>query len=240
MADWPTGIRPDGAGLRIRIWSKGRSYSETIQGELTSALLTAAVKRRDYIKARMKLGLPIESEPDFTPFEVAAQEYLDTLDAKRSTHLTYENILNRYWMPAFAGVSVTEISQKEIKRLLAKLDVSNKTRRNIIGPLAGVLSHAGINPNPAAGIRYRRRQKPVVSRYSPQERDALLGRLSGQPRVYFSLLFSTGLRPGEALGLLWSDWDGQELIISKQITRRRVEPSTKTSVRRRVYVPRLG
>jgi len=50
-------------------------------------------------------------------------------------------------------------------------------------------------------------------------------------------LFGCGLRPGEALGLQWTDYDGEELDISKQITRRRFEPSTKTSVRRRVYVP---
>jgi integrase len=54
---------------------------------------------------------------------------------------------------------------------------------------------------------------------------------------YFSLLFATGLRPGEALGLTWPDYDGEELTVSKQITRRRLEASTKTSTRRRVYVP---
>src|SRR5690606_2861983 len=73
--------------------------------------------------------------------------------------------------------------------------------------------------------------------YTPKQRDALLSALSGQPKVYFAVLFGCGLRPGEALALQWTDYDGQELDISKQITKRRREESTKTNMRRRVYVP---
>lgn len=62
--------------------------------------------------------------------------------------------------------------------------------------------------------------------------------LDGQEAVYFALLFGCGLRPcGEPLALRWTDSDGEELEISKEITKRRIEPSTKTNVRRKVYVP---
>ena len=39
------------------------------------------------------------------------------------------------------------------------------------------------------------------------------------------------------MGLEWTDYDGEYLNVSKQIVRRRMVNSTKTSVRRRVYVP---
>jgi len=132
---------------------------------------------------------------------------------------------------------VDRVTAADIKKALSAVPVTSKTKRNILIPLQGVLSYAEINPNPAYGLRLKRHQRPPVSRYSPEERAALIGRLEGQAQAYFALLFATGLRPGEALGLLWSDWDGEELSVSKQITRRKREASTKTSVRRKVFVP---
>tara|TARA_R110000737_G_scaffold211992_1_gene229538 strand:+ start:418 stop:1257 length:840 start_codon:yes stop_codon:yes gene_type:complete len=159
------------------------------------------------------------------------------LDSKYSTQLSYEGILNKYWMAAFGGWPIDEITTSSIKLKLSGLDISTKTKRNILIPLRGVLANSEINPNPAAGIKFKKQQKIEVNRYSSKERDDLLAALDGQDLVYFALLFGCGLRPGEALGLQWTDYDGEELDISKQITRRRFEPSTKTSVRRRVYVP---
>lgn len=239
---WPPGIRPSGNGIHIRIWRKGKlHYSETLQGDPYSPRdLAAAVKRRTELLARLKLGLPLfqgDEAAQHQIFEEVAQEYINVLDAKRSTHLSYENILNRYWLPAFGNWPIASITANEIKKELAKVTAGAKTKKNVLIPLRGVLDHAGANPNPARGIVIKRRQKEPVQRYTPQQRTAILAKLAGQERVYFSLLFACGLRPGEALALKWTDYDGEELDVSKQITRRRVENSTKTSVRRRVYVP---
>lgn len=189
--------------------------------------------------SRITLGLPInqQDESDRVLFEYAAQDYLNTLEAKHSTQLSYENILNKYWMPAFIGWPLDEITGADIKRTMAAIDVSQKTKRNILIPIRGVFDHSEVSPNPAAGIRLKRHQKDDIERYTLKERDDLLSKLDGQNLVYFSVLFGCGLRPGEALGLLWTDYNGESLSISKQITRRRLEPSTKTSTKRTVYVP---
>jgi len=240
MAEWPGGIRPRGRGLEIRIWRHGKvAYSEIIPGDLGRRHLAHAVTRREALMARAKLGLALhEEDQEGVPlFEHCAQEYMTTLDAKRSTSLSYENIINRHWMPAFAGQPIDEISQKDVRRELSAVDVSGKTKRNLLIPLRGIFEHAEVTPNPAAGIRIKKHQKPKVDRYLPDERDELLAELTGQSQAYFALLFAAGLRPGEALGLLWTDWDGEELDVSKQITRRRLEPTTKTCERRRVLVP---
>ena len=237
----PTGISRSGSGLRIRIWQDRRViYAETIACDPCSqTAITAAAKRRDWICARLKLGLPLEAGAEGVQMFVdVAQDYLNLLDVKHSTSLSYETILNHYWMPHYQNFPVTAITTNDIKRRLSDLSISNKTKRNVLGPLRGVLQHAGVVPNPVDGIVFRRRQKPAIDRYSMREREALLSKLDGAPRVYFAVLFGCGLRPGEALGLQWSDWDGEELNISKQITRRRLENSTKTSKRRRVYVPK--
>lgn len=242
MAKWPAGIRPDGAGLRIRIFKHGRAvYSETLKGDPTSAsLLTAARQRREWLIARQKLGLPLyeDDRTDNDTFERVAQDYMNTLEAKRSTHLSYEGILNSYWLRFYTGWPVEDITTPDIKRRLASLNISPKTKKNILIPLRGVLQHAEIAPNPVDGITIKRGQKEPVQRYTPAEKDALLGKLEGQAKVYFSLLFAIGLRPGEALALQWSDYNGSEIVVSKQITRRRLQHSTKTNTRRKVYVPK--
>ena len=163
---------------------------------------------------------------------------MNSLDSKHSTQLSYEGILNQYWMTAFSGWPIDEITTADIKRVLSQLKISQRTKRNILIPLRGTLGHAEINPNPANGIKLKRHQKIEVDRYSVKERTDLMKVLSGQEEVYFAILFGCGLRPGETLALQWTDYDGEELDISKQITRRRLELSTKTSVRRRVYVPK--
>ena len=132
---------------------------------------------------------------------------------------------------------VKKISKQAIKRVLAGLDVANKTKKNILGPLRGVFDHVELNPNPAAAIKIKNTQAPPVQRYTPKERDRLLKRLYGQSYLYFAMLFGCGLRPGEALALGPDDFDGEEFSISKQVTRRKLQQYTKTNRRRKVYVP---
>jgi integrase len=254
MAKWPVGIKPHGAGLRISLYRKSkRVYSETLAGDpFSPTLLATAKKRYTWLKARHDLGLPLtQGEAQSPLFEDVAQGYLDTLDAKHSTHLSYENILNHYWMPVFCGRPVTEITAREIKELLASFSVSPKTRTNVLIPFRGVLDHGDVRPNPAAGITFKRRSKNAKNQapesYTPAQRNTLIKKvagvpvpewLAGQPAAYFALLFGCGLRPcGEPLALLWTDYDGKHLSISKQITKRIAQPYTKTDMRRRVYVP---
>lgn len=241
MAQYPPGIRPDGAGLRIRLFRRGKQvYSETIKGDpLSKSFIAAAKKRREWLIARQQLGLPLHEgdQSEALLFKPAAQDYLNTLEAKYSTHMSYESILNTHWLQCYKDWPVTEITTADIKRRLAAMDISGKTKKNILIPLRGVLRHAEVNPNPVDAITVKRTQREPVQRYTPEEKDRLLAKLDGQALVYFTLLFATGIRPGEALGLLWTDYNGEELSISKQITRRRLQDSTKTNTRRIVYVP---
>lgn len=55
--------------------------------------------------------------------------------------------------------------------------------------------------------------------------------------MYFSVFIGCGLRPGENLGLTIADFNGLQLDVHKQITRRRYEPTTKTYTERIVEVP---
>lgn len=232
-SNFPEGIRPSGAGYQIRIRAYGETYCETIKGKSKSSL-AEAVKRREWLKARIVAGLPIRQggESSIQVFEEVATDYLDTLEGRESTLREYYRILNGWWKPLFKK-PIQDITTAEIKKILARMNVSGKTKKNRLIPLLGVFKHAEVKP---PYIRLKREQRAEVSRYSPEEREALLSRLQGQAKVYFAILFGCGLRPGEALALQWPDYDGEILLISKAISKRRLT-ETKTSVRRKVYVP---
>lgn len=242
----PKNIDPHGKGIRIRIRNKGQVYTEILPGDYFNARdLTAAERRRDEIKARLRLGLPVSpgEESDNSLFIDDAQEYLNSLDVDYSTSLDYEGILNQHWLPLFGGRITGEIPTREIKTALAKMDLSPKRKRNILVPLRGVFDHAEVQPNPAAAVKIKTRksQKPKIERFRPHERDAIMAAIDamGDPQVsgYFALLFGCGLRPsGEPLGLQWSDWDGERLRIHRTIVRRKFT-DTKTHEERLVYVP---
>ncbi|MDP1931868.1 MAG: tyrosine-type recombinase/integrase [Gammaproteobacteria bacterium] len=243
---WPTGVGPSGRGIRIKIWKEGRLFhSETIPGDpYKPADLAAAVRRREWLESRKRLGLALHEEDNTATTELfseVAQEYLNTLDVKRSTAEDYLRTLNSYWLPVFGNCIKTEISTRMIKRELSKAKVSAKTKKNILIPLKGVFDHGEVAPNPVnktiLKAALKKHQKPKIERYSLDERKALIEGLEGEAQVYFAVLFGCGLRPGENLGLKWSDFNGTHLEITKQITRRRFEPTTKTSYERKVFVP---
>lgn len=197
-------------------------------------------KLRAELKAKINLGLALvdESAPsELQPFAAMAQEYIETHTGKYSTVLGYIGILNKYWIPIFGKHPCTSITKREIKLALASMEVGSKTRDNILGPLRGVLDYAEVATNPAGLIKVKKKQSKPMERYTPEERDKILNCFSGDIYVYFVLFFGCGLRPGEICGLLRNDFDGQEWHVHQQIVRGKVEDSTKTAHRRKVYVP---
>lgn len=226
-------IRPTPGGYQIRIRTRGNAYTETVKGK-TKSTLAEAIKRRDYLLARIEAGLPLKDEKTaLRLFGETAEEYLDTLEGRDSTVIEYYRILNNFWRDLW-NIPIQEITGADLKRILAGMKVSSKTKGNRLIPVYGVFKYAEI---PSPSVKIRKDQSQKIERYSPKEREDLLSRLCGQEKVYFSLLFGTGVRPGEALALTWQDYDGTKIEVTKSISKRRLGP-TKTGVRRTVYVPR--
>lgn len=241
---WPPGIDPSGAGLRIRIYRGGKTvYQETLPGDpYSKSHIAAAKRRREELNSRKKLGLPLHQGDEGATvqlFAEAAQDYMNMLDAKESSHMVYENMLNTYWMPELGRDIVQEITEKQIKQILAGLKLAGKTKRNILIPLRGTFDVAGVKPNPAAGIKPKLGPKKPKQRYKPAERDKLLSVMQGQAQAYFAMFFGAGMRPCELWALTWDGWDGETWLVDKIVDRsRKVRTGTKTNEYRRVYIPK--
>lgn len=266
---WPKGIKPRGSGLQIKIWGKGGKlrHSETHTCDpLKPASLAAAIKRREYLLAKQRLGQSlVDGDGGIESFREVAGRWLGSLQIDHETIRGYWRIMNQHWIPAYGSQPLSDITQASIIEKLAATGTTVKTQKNIVGPLRQVLKHGGCNPNPANNITWPRTktQKRKTQRYLPAERAKIVSRLQKltdkatllgrekptqknesaahwacQANVYFSLLFATGLRPGEALGLLWTDYDGEYIDVSKQYTRGKAKDTTKTGHDRQVYVPK--
>lgn len=235
MAQVAEGIESRGRGLRIRIYWEGEVYTETDQGPCDAAHIRRAIKRREWLVSRLRVGLPIV-EGDQRSLAAIGISYFESLDVKASTLRSYQNIWRQHWLPRFGGLSADHVTVAKIRTALSEMAVSVKTRKNALGVLSGVLGHADVNPNPCKAIRFKRNQKAAVERYSPQEWEKLLARLEGEAEAYFALLRATGMRPGEILALEWSDYTGDHISVTKAVVRGRLV-ETKNYQRRNVYVP---
>lgn len=169
--------------------------------------------------------MPIDDKDTVTAtlFADDAQRFLNGLEAKYSTHLSYENILNRYWLPMLGHRITQEITSDHMREVLAGFQISQKTKRNALTVARGVFDHAQVSPKPAQ-VKLKKQQKAKIQRFLPAERDMLLGELAKaghQVAAYFALFFGTRMRPGEMRGLAWPDYDGEYIRVHQQIVRRR-------------------
>lgn len=243
----PRWIDNHGGKIRIRMRVKGKTYSEVVEGDYYNPRdLRAAERRAAEIHSRLSLGIglaPDDPQKTRTLFGDDCQAYIDQLDVKLSTGMDYANALNRHWLPVFSRRFTNEITEREIKRVLSKMDCSNKRKKNVLIPLRGVFDLAEVKPNPAdIKVKTRKKEQRKVKRFTPQQRQALMEVIDDlgdyQQSAYFALLLGCGLRPsGEPLGLKWTDYDGEYIHVHRTIVRREIKPTTKTDEDRRVYVP---
>jgi integrase len=230
------GIDEHFGSYRIRFKHKGKRYTETHPGDLSKTHLRSAIQRREWLIARLKVGLPIE-QTDATQLSEIAEDYFESLDdLKFSTTDNYRRLWHQRWRPAFGTLTAEHITTQMIRKQLSTWDVAQKTKKNCLSVLSSVLDFADCTPNPCAPIKFRRKQKTEIDRYLPAEWNRLESRLSGENLLYFSIMRATGMRPGEVLALEWSDYDGEKLSVSKQVVRCQLVDSTKKSVRRSVAV----
>ena len=146
-----------------------------------------------------------------------------------STADNYESIAMHHIAPALGRKKVAKLTAAEVDHLLStKLDegLSASTVRRIRAVISQALDQGvrwGIVSRNVAtltrGPRIVRREGRTLS---PEEARRLLEALHGhRSEALYTLMLSTGLRRGEALGLKWDDLDLESgvLLVCRQLTR---------------------
>jgi integrase len=159
---------------------------------------------------------------------------------KRTTANYYQKILSAHVLPVFGHREIDQISREEVQVFLAEKAPKYRmnTLRGMRVSLGKVLSWAvecgWLEKNPCSGIKLpdAGREEAVHKALTGEQISAIVGKLEEPYATLVLLLAVTGLRIGEAIGIKWSDFDGDVLRVNRTIYDGRPQsPKTKKSIR---------
>ncbi|MHB1418187.1 MAG: tyrosine-type recombinase/integrase [Bacillota bacterium] len=171
---------------------------------------------------------------------------------KEKTYRSYEEVLRLYIRPILGDTKIAKLSPIEIQAVyntLGEKGLSARTVRYAHSVLRNALEQAVrwqmIPQNPILYVDLPRQQKVEMHALSPKEARRFLEAASySKLQALFILMVTTGLRPGEALGLQWQDvdFDQGRIHVQHSLSRtkdvwRLEEPKTPRS-RRSIPLPK--
>ncbi|MGG3795518.1 tyrosine-type recombinase/integrase [Pseudomonas paraversuta] len=228
----PAGVEFIGKSIRIRFtWNKKRCC-ETLPFPQTTKGIAAAEGLRSQVKQLDRLGaLTTEKYIELFPttrsgavsqmpiFFDYAQEWLNSLQIVESTRKNYRSTMQNYWIPHLAHQPIDAISPVLMRKIVNGIEWTSPVRRkNAVRLVTSLFNQAVsdelIQRNPARSIPATRVVKRELDPFSRAEADAVIAKLyevtSGLQAIYacfFEFSFYTGMRPGEAMALRWSEVD---------------------------------
>ena len=143
---------------------------------------------------------------------------------------------------------LTPINIQEFYAKLLETGISSRTVRYAHTLLKNALDQAVewemLSKNPANKVTLPRQQKQEMKYLLPKEAEIFMNALTySKWKALFSLLLTSGMRPGEALGLKWQDFnfDSNRVTVYRPLVRvgrgwRLEEPKTRQS-RRIIPIP---
>jgi integrase len=139
-----------------------------------------------------------------------------------------------YLAPRLKTIALRDFRTADAARLLEDIHrthgLGRSTLRHLKSFLSGVFGYAinqgvmdGINPTREARIPKKASAPAETHATSPDEVLAILDALEKagkqKARAAVALMFFSGLRPGEARGVCWTDYDGKQLFVRQSIWR---------------------
>ena len=228
----PVGVEFIGKSIRIRFtWNKKRCC-ETLPFPQTTKGIAAAEGLRSQVKQLDRLGaLTTEKYIELFPstrsgavsqmpiFFDYAQEWLNSLQIVESTRKNYRSTMQNYWVPHLAHLPIDAVSPVLMRKIVNSIEWTSPVRRkNAVRLVTSLFNQAVsdelIQRNPARSVPATRVVKRELDPFSRAEADAVIAKLyevtSGLQAIYacfFEFSFYTGMRPGEAMALRWSEVD---------------------------------
>jgi integrase len=201
-------------------------------------------KRNDWLRARAEGRPPPDRRLSTGTY---LRRYLASLVVRETTRESYRLTIERHVIPYIGGILLSQLGALDLDEMLAvqaRKGVRPPTRQYSIRVLRAALNTAVrkrlIPYNPTAGANQVAvtHREPIILTITQAR--MLLRVVSGDRLgALLTLLATTGIRRGEALALVWSNWDRDAGTLSVERTLlyrpghgfERVEPKTKRSVR---------
>lgn len=138
----------------------------------------------------------------------------------------YRTVLNKHLLPAFGERNLRAIRAIELQTFVNGFEGRSKSQiGNIIATLQGIFAAAKqdrlVRVNPAEDLQRPKATPPAEKRaLTEAERQRMQRLFAVHPYgVYLAVLYYTGMRPGEARGLMWSDidWDANQIHVARDV-----------------------
>ena len=254
LTDLPPGIRVRSGHLYISYQQAGKRKFETLGLKATRTNVALAARIRAQKIQALKYGIDASEEYEdlkIGTFASVSQAYLDALETKHSTHKSYRELLQIYWIPELQHRHVANIDLPLLRRIVRNTEWSSKkVQQNAVSVLRQVFAFAvddgyrKDNPAPKLTSKGKKLNPRSPDPYTIEEREKLLKWLeynaSASIYAYFLTAFFTGIRTGELIALTWDDYDARSLTVEKARVRGEIT-TTKTNDSRTVLVTkRLG
>jgi integrase len=227
----------------------GRPVRKTVSAKTRAEV----VRKMKKLQRQLDDGLPAP-DTTLTVAQLLCRWYDDVLRHQVAPSATrnYKAIADHHIVPALGSKKLVSLTTADIDRLLSvKLDsgLSVSTVRRIRSVLGQAIDQGirweSVTRNVARLSRAPKGQRKEGRTLTYEQAHMLLAELEGhRNQALYSLMLSTGLRRGEALGLQWRDYNETGSIISVRRQLRReggtlITADTKTSrSRRSVNLPR--
>jgi integrase len=225
---------------------KKKYHNKTVKGAKREA-----EKYRNKVLAEHQAGSFVE------PTKISVGAYLERwlnnsarLRVAERTFLDYTSHVTRYLSPVIGHRKLAQLQPAEIQRVYSDMlqrGLSPRTVRYVHSTLRSALQQAvlwgEIPRNPASLVQLPRNERKEQAVLAAAEINRLIEASRGTRwSCLWILLAMSGLRPGEALGLKWTDLDGDRLRIQRSLVRVRgswslKKPKTDRS-RRSVVLPK--
>lgn len=229
----------DGKRWRIRISINGtvRSFSSTVPGR----------RGRDEVERRARENGRLS---EIVRFEVAWRRYLEEVKALTGPehYVNTESIGRNYLLPTLADRKLCDLHPHDFQEVLWKSKKRNgeplakksiQNIRAVIVAFSKFCKSAGLMDAPLTDLKVPR-SAPKVGKVilQPNEAKRLMNEFDEEWYVdLWRWLLCTGMRPGEALGLRWSDISDGVVTIRQSINYRgRITEGKNENARRAIWL----
>jgi integrase len=159
-----------------------------------------------------------------------------------SSYAGYQRIWRAYLSSRVKEIPLRDFRPVDTANILRSVwqekQLGRSSLRHVKAFLSGVFTHArslglyaGANPVRNILLPMRAAAGAETVATAPEEALAMMKALSGKARAAVALIYFTGLRPGEARGAQWQDYEQGELKITRSIFGTHVSPpKTRSSM----------
>jgi integrase len=182
------------------------------------------------------------AQGSLTLAQFADTYFLPMIAAKRraSTHKFYRDLFNNHLRTRVGDLRLRDFQTVNAQRVLDDISLSLPSLQRIKTGMSALFSHAlrlgfitGVNPVHEAKPEGKRTDFEAVP-YTVADVEAMLGKLTGAPRVAVAIAAFTGLRLAELRGLKWEDYTSDALHVRRSVWRGNVgqtkTPASKATV----------